>query len=139
MKTKITTIVLICLILFSCNRNKEESKEDIEKTLLSIPQEKYTKIESPSEIDVDTIKGDSFDTEMTIKNIGNQTLTNLLIKTTCSCTTLTKYPSELKSGDSTKVKLKIEINKKGYFCKKVYLYGSFNPLFKVVNITGYKQ
>jgi Protein of unknown function (DUF1573) len=137
---KIRNIVtgFIIVTLFSCNNNRP-SKDATMEALVKLPQEKYSKIECPFEIDMDTISINKIETNLVIKNIGKNQLTNLFVKTTCDCTALEDYPTELKPNESTSIKVTVDIDKKGYFSKTLYVFGSFNPTVRMIHIVGYKM
>jgi Protein of unknown function (DUF1573) len=139
---KIKFIILTILVIglfFSCNNSKHSSEDEKTLAIKKIPKEKYSKIDCPFEIDMDTITTDKITTNLVVKNVGKNKLTNLFVKTTCDCTTLGNYPTELNPDETMNVKIAIDIEKKGYFCKIVYVIGTFNPAFRAVQIVGYKK
>ena len=58
-------------------------------SLLSALTIKYSKIECPFEIDMDTISTNKIESNLVIKNVGKNQLTNLFVKTTCGKTAST--------------------------------------------------
>ncbi len=139
MKIKPIILISIFWLFFSCNNHNHSSEDEKTLAIKKIPKEKFSKIECPFEIDMDTITTDKITTYLVVKNVGTNKLTNLFVKTTCDCTTLGNYPSELNPNDSLNVKIAIDIDKKGYFCKVVYVIGTFNPSYRAVQIVGYKK
>ena len=137
MKTNIIAILLLFGILSSCQ--KEVGYEEFMAKLKKIPQTNYTEIDCPFEINMDTVSTEKINLELPLKNIGNKNLTDIFIKTTCDCTALEDYPKILNVSKETKIKISIDLDTKGYFCKTVKIYGSFNPLVRSVNIVGYKK
>lgn len=139
MKTKYICLITLALILLSCNNNKIILNDDVFVRHQKIKQKDYTKVKIPYEFDMDSIDKNEIEFDLPVKNIGTKNLTDLVVKTTCDCTTLNDYPKTLKPNQEIKVKVKINIDEQGYFSKRILVYGSFNPLVHVVSIDGYKK
>ncbi|MEC5395333.1 DUF1573 domain-containing protein [Bergeyella sp. RCAD1439] len=103
-------------------------------------KQELSKIDLEAFYDLDTIKTNILKQNIPVKNIGEKVIKNIYIKTTCDCTTTNNYKKVLQPNETDTLKIVINISKeKGYFSKKVIVYGTFYPYKRVIEIIGYRK
>jgi len=140
MKTHIIKpfLFLILFSLVSCFKYKEEDTEY--KELQKISPESLTKLSLNNFIDVDTIVNKDFKTSFKIKNIGNKTMNNIFIKGICECTSFSEYKTSLLPNEEQSTEVSINLDQeKGNFLKEIFLYGTFYPYTRKIQIIGFKK
>jgi len=89
---------------------------------------------------MDTVHSEGFETSFKIKNIGKNVMNNIFIKGICSCTTFDFYKKTLLPNQEQNINLRINLlDEDGYFLKEIYVYGTFYPYLRKIQIVGYKN
>lgn len=135
-------IALFLFYLVSCNKTSENKNiiPDLHFTKVwKTPTSELTKIELPSNIDLDTIEGNHKTIDFTIKNTGNKILKSLFIKPPCSCIQMPEYDSVLQPKKEQKISVNMSINEIGNFYLPVTVYGTFYPFKRVFYVEGYRK
>ncbi|MFZ4107000.1 DUF1573 domain-containing protein [Flavobacterium sp.] len=131
-------ILLTLLTLVSCFKYKEEDREYNE--LKKLPNEKLTKLELVNYINMDTVNEKIFKTSFKMKNSGNRVMKNVFIKGICSCTTFSDYKKTLLPNEEQTIDVTIDLaEEKGNFLKEIFLYGTFYPYSRKIQIVGFKK
>ena len=135
---------LLVFSLISCNKPEKpiiHLTEDNElKKYEKFDKQELGKIQIESFYDLDTLESMIVKQNIPIKNIGKKKIIDLHLKTTCDCTTTGNYKKTLQPNETDTLNVSIDLSKeKGYFSKKIILYGTFYPYKRVVEIVGYKK
>ncbi|PJB13152.1 MAG: hypothetical protein CO119_02940 [Flavobacteriales bacterium CG_4_9_14_3_um_filter_40_17] len=89
---------------------------------------------------METVHSEEFETSFKIKNVGKNVMNNIFIKGICSCTTFDIYKKSLQPTEEQKVNITITLfDEKAYFLKEIYVYGSFYPYLRKIQIVGNKN
>ncbi|PKP15727.1 MAG: hypothetical protein CVU07_09195 [Bacteroidetes bacterium HGW-Bacteroidetes-23] len=137
-KLKISILILALFLVISCIKYKEVDLEYDE--LKELPNDRLTKLELVSYVNMDTVNSQIFETSFKMKNVGTKTMKNIFIKGNCGCTTIADYKNVLRPNEEQNIQITIDLEKeKGNFLKEVFLYGTFYPYQRKIQIVGYKK
>jgi hypothetical protein len=141
MQININKHFITLVIFFFLSSCKEKDKDFEYENLKNYPENQLTKIEVDQSFkNVDTIKVDSLNVVFVMKNIGSKKLNKIFVKQTCDCEVISKYKTSLNVGESQNVKIAINLEGvKGNFNKSIYLYGSFFPYVRKLQVIGFKK
>ena len=139
MKTVIKIQIILCLIfLFTSCKYKQVDKEL--EVLKQFPNNKLTKLELVSYINMDTVNSKIFKTSFKMKNVGTKSMDSIFIKGICICTTLTDYKKTLLPNEEQTIGITVDLaEEKGNFLKEIFLYGTFYPYQRKIQIVGYRK
>jgi hypothetical protein len=139
MKTVIKIQIILCLIfLFTSCKYKQVDKEL--EVLKQFPNNKLTKLELVSYINMDTVNSKIFKTSFKMKNVGTKSMDSIFIKGICICTTLTDYKKTLLPNEEQTIEITVDLaEEKGNFLKEIFLYGTIYPYQRKIQIVGYRK
>jgi hypothetical protein len=139
MKTVIKIQIILCLIfLFTSCKYKQVDKEL--EVLKQFPNNKLTKLELVSYINMDNVNSKIFKTSFKMKNVGTKSMDSIFIKGICICTTLTDYKKTLLPNEEQTIEITVDLaEEKGNFLKEIFLYGTFYPYQRKIQIVGYRK
>jgi len=139
MKTVIKIQIILCLIfLFTSCKYKQVDKEL--EVLKQFPNNKLTKLELVSYINMDTVNSKIFKTSFKMKNVGTKSMDSIFTKGICICTTLTDYKKTLLPNEEQTIEITVDLaEEKGNFLKEIFLYGTFYPYQRKIQIVGYRK
>ncbi|MBV8325021.1 DUF1573 domain-containing protein [Chryseobacterium sp.] len=143
MRIYLLLFITIATVL-SCNKTPKPvihlSEDQEMKKYEKYDKSQLGKIQLNSFYDVDTIRSSVVKIDVPVYNSGTKTINDLFLKTTCDCTGVHDYKKTLLPGQKDTLKLSIDLSKeRGYFSKKVILYGTFYPYKRVIEVIGYRS
>ena len=146
MKKNFIIFPLMLLLFYSCEKRKipfnKNYKVIADKTfqkLSKIPDDQLTKLEFPTNINLDTIESDHKVVNFTIKNVGKKNLHSLFIKPPCSCIEMPKYDTVMLPNTEQNFAINMSFNQLGNFYVPITVYGNFYPFKKIIFVEGYRR
>jgi hypothetical protein len=146
MKKNFIIFPLMLLLIYSCEKRKtpfnKNYKVIADKTfqkLSKTPDDQLTKIEFPTNINLDTIESDHKVVNFTIKNVGKKNLHSLFIKPPCSCIEMPKYDTVMLPNTEQNFAINMSFNQLGNFYVPITVYGNFYPFKKIIFVEGYRR
>ncbi len=146
MKKNLIIFPLILLLLYSCekrkipfNKNYKVIADKIFQKLSKTPDNQLTKIEFPTNINLDTIDSDHKIIKFAIQNVGNKNLHSLFIKPPCSCIEMPKYDTVMLPNTKQSIEINMSFNQLGNFYVPITVYGNFYPFKKIIFVEGYRR